>query len=314
MNQSKSSNKTTVTVLAILLLLAIAAGGYFWSKTMSLNTSNQELSEEAIALNELRTDLIGDIESLQKDYNEILASSDSLAIQFEASTKLLASKQAEIDQIKKQAARESAGIKAELEQLRTVKKELTALVDQLKIENTRLRKTNQNLSSKLLTSESRNQELRFEILAMQQTNSSLERENLKLMAVSTRATNIRVDLRKRDDKPTTSAQRLREIIVSFDVKHLPEAKKGEHNLYIVLKDAKGMPVAVANPVKATIKSDAGGASEEIIAQQMQTVTLGENERIQFKITPEGKSLKEGYYRVAIYTEWGLLGGAQFQLR
>ena len=90
--------------------------------------------------------------------------------------------------------------------------------------------------------------------------------------------------------------------------------KGKHNVYVVLKDANSIPVKVENPIKVTIKPNTGGQAEEIIAQQMMSMNLFESDRLQFKIEPMKGSLHAGYYRAVIYTDWGLLGGAEFHLR
>lgn len=96
--------------------------------------------------------------------------------------------------------------------------------------------------------------------------------------------------------------------------NLPSNKKGEYQVYLVIKDAQGIPVKVANPINVTIKPDTGGKSEPIIAQQAIKANLFDQNRLQFKINPEEKNLHQGYYRATIYTDWGLLGAAQFQLR
>ena len=223
-------------------------------------------------------------------------------------------KQAEIKTIKKNFAKDASGMKTEISQLKTIKQDLSNLIAQLKMENTQLKQSNEELGTQITASEQQNKELFFEIAEIKQLNNQLEQEKQNLMASSTRAANFRVDIRKKKDKPTGSARRARTIEVSFDIKNLPASKKGEYPVYLVVKDAKGIPVKVANPVKTTIKPATGSQAEEIIAQTMVRATLFESDRFQFKIEPLEGSLHKGFYSVAVYTEWGLLGGAQFQLR
>lgn len=313
MEPSKKSNRTTL-ILAVLLVLAVIAGGYFWNKSRSLNTANKELSGEVTTLRELRTDLLNDIEILQTEYDNMITSNDSLESMFESATAEVVSQKAEIKKIKTDFAKDATGMKAEIEQLRTIKKDLSDLVAQLRSENELLKQSNRALNEQVTSTEARNLELTLEVAALRQLTAGLERDNKSLMAASTRATNLRVDIRKKGDQPTGSARRAREVTVSFEIQHLPADKRGEHPLYIVIKGANGVPVKVANPVMTTITSNASGQSEAIVAQQMLTASLFEQNRLQFKVNPEPGTLQKGYYRAVIYADWGMLGGVEFQLR
>lgn len=265
-------------------------------------------------LQELRNDLIAEIETLQEDYNELMVDNAVLETDYEEISMEVDAQKKTINKIKKDFATNATGMKTEIDQLKNIKKDLAGYVEQLKKENEQLKASNQALTTKVASVEEENKELLLEILQMRQMNGELEKDKKSLMATATRATELRVDIRKKGDKPTGSSRRAREISVSFAISNLPENKKGDHTLYVVIKDANGLPVKVTNPIKATIKSETGGKSEEIIAQQMQVRNLFEKVRLQLPITPEVGSLRPGYYRVSIYADWGLLGGASFQLR
>ncbi len=311
----------TLIVLAILLLITLGSTAYLGQVKTELTKDNQMLTEDVSMLQETRDELMDDISNLQDDFDALLSSNDSLAILFEHKTNQVEAKDKEIKQIKKDFAKDAAGINDEIKQLRNIKKELNLIVgqlksenEQLKISNANLTKSNVTLNNQLAASEAKNKELLLNISDLKQINGDLETEQSKLMAESTRAANILVDIRKKGDKPTSSARRAREIKVSFDVKSLPKDKLGEHNIYIVLSDVKGIPVKVLNPIEAAIKSNSAGQTQAIIAQQMIRANLFESDRLQFQITPVKGSLHKGYYRAVIYADWGLLGGAQFNLR
>ena len=82
-------------------------------------------------------------------------------------------------------------------------------------------------------------------------------------------------------------------------------------LYLTITDDKGTPVAAANPIQAkTIVND---QKMDIIAVKAQDVDIIENQRLSFTYDLEDK-LAPGYYRVAIYTDIGLLGVSSMRLR
>lgn len=311
-NHSKS-NKSSV-ILGLLLLLAILGGGYLWSQNKAINSTNDLLSGQVSVLKTLRTDLLEEVEILQSDFDAMIHNNALLEIDYEDISEEVNAKKVEIQKIKKAFATNAAGMQTEINQLKGIKKELTALLNQLTEENTQLKEANEDLAIQVANVETRNKELEFQTSQLRQTNRELEKEKSGLMATATRATDLRVDIRKKGDKPTSSSRRAKEIAVSFAISNLPDNRKGDQKIYVVVKNRQGLPIKVANPIKATIKSSSGGKAEEIIAQQMQIRNLFEKDRLQMTILPETGSLKAGYYRVSIYADWGLLGGAEFQLK
>lgn len=314
MEQTNAKSNKSGAILGILLLLALLLGGYFWNQNKSLSATNQELNTEITTLRDLRDDLISDIDLLKEDYTAMINDNEMLEASFEKTTQEIKAKEATIKKIKADFAKNAVGMKAEIEQLRNIKKELTTYVNQLKAENASLKASNSDLATQVANVEAENRALAFEISQMRQMNGMLEKDKKALMATATRATDLRVDISKKGNKPTGSYRRAKEIAVSFAISNLPENKKGDHNIYVVIKDAKGIPVKVANPIKANITSETSGQSEEIIAQQKQIRNLFEKVRLQLLVNPIEGSLRKGYYRVSVYADWGLLGGAEFQLR
>lgn len=311
---AETNSNSRVIILAILLLFAIGLGGYFWNQARVLRVDNELLTDESIELELVRLELLDDVESLQTDIDDLFLENDSLEIIFEGKTKEVAQRDKIIKEIKADFATDAAGMKIEIEQLNGIKQDLSALVAQLQTENERLLDANDELASEVSNLAIKTQELEFEISELRQLNTSFEKEKRNLLATSTRATNLRIDLLKKGDKPTGSFRRTRDINISFNIKNLPKDKEGERRLYLVVKDAQGLPVEVANPTYVAIKPENGSKQEEIIAQKVLTTNLFENERVQFKITPTEGTLHKGYYRATIYAKWGLLGGAEFQLR
>jgi hypothetical protein len=79
----------------------------------------------------------------------------------------------------------------------------------------------------------------------------------------------------------------------------------------VVTDDKGTPVKMSNPIQATV--NVNGQDMDIQAVKVQEVNIEENQRLSFNYDLEER-LKSGYYRVAVYTDIGLLGASSFRLR
>jgi len=154
--EQKENSRTGLYGFFFIALVLLIFATYFMYSNRSLKTSNQNLTKENQALSEemadleiLRDDLFEDVERLQLDYDELIESNDSLGILFSSVTNEVTVKKAEINKIKKDFAKDAAGIKKEVEQLRGIKKELTILVNNLKLENEQLKKSNQQLTEKV---------------------------------------------------------------------------------------------------------------------------------------------------------------------
>lgn len=102
--------------------------------------------------------------------------------------------------------------------------------------------------------------------------------------------------------------------MSFSVSNLPEDRKGVQNVYLSITNAKGVPMKVAAAKKVMVQSNVEGTQvAEITAQQTRKVSLQNDMRIDFYQLIENR-LDPGYYRASIYTDFGLIGATQFQLR
>lgn len=317
MEQTNSNAKKfngKVAVLLGLLFIALVAGGLHWSNSTKVTAENKVLNDQVESLEETRAQLLQDIASLQSDYDFLVQDNAALETDYEEISQEIDAQKVEIRKIKKAFATDATEMKSEIDQLKTIKSDLTGYINQLRAENAQLKQANKDLAVQVSDVEARNKVLELEISQLKQLTGQLEKDRSNLMATATRATDLRIDIRKKGDKPTGSFRRAKEISVSFAISNLPSTKKGDQKVYVVIKDAQGVPIKVANPIKATIKSEVSGQSEEIIAQQMELRNLFEKTRFQMKVAPLAGTLNPGYYRAVVYTDWGILGGAQFHLR
>lgn len=74
---------------------------------------------------------------------------------------------------------------------------------------------------------------------------------------------------------------------------------------------KGTPIRSENTTQAQVVVN--NQRVDIIAQKAQDVNITESQRLSFTHDLEEK-LRSGFYRVAVYTDIGLLGAANFRLQ
>ncbi len=120
-------------VIAIPLLMMMYSAFYLGQKKSSLNTDKQEWSNEASDLKKLRDDLRNDIFILQEDFEQLLVSNDSIEIMFANKIKEVEAKQLKVKKLHKDYAKDPTGISKEIQQLRKIKKDLNALIGELKL-------------------------------------------------------------------------------------------------------------------------------------------------------------------------------------
>jgi cell division protein FtsB len=317
--EQKKSNLTNYLIALLVLFFLLTL--YFWNKSRNLTNTvnsltgqNEQLTAEVSTLSTLRTDLVNEIEVLSTQYEDMVGANDSLQTLFQKATAEVAAKKQELKKLKAGFAKDADGMKAEIDQLRAIKQEMSTLVAQIQAENETLKAANQELTTTVATVEAKNKDMEYKISDLTNVTADLEKTKKTLMAEATRATNIKVDFLRRGDKQTLNAKRVREVTVSFDLSNVPANKKGQQKIYIAIANELGVPVEVDNPVKATITTESNGKKQEIVAQQVASIDMSSGERHSFNIETGSRNLKEGNYRVSIYADWGLLGGAAFSLK
>jgi hypothetical protein len=142
---------------------------------------------------------------------------------------------------------------------------------------------------------------------------SMEAEIERMTLGAFKATAIQVDMFRgnKGTKVTSDASKVRRMNVSFDLVDVPSEFLGVRPIYLVLADQSGTPVVSQNPVKA--KVIVNGAEMDLIALEGRDVNVERTQRISFTHELDVK-LAAGFYRAQIFTDLGLLGSANVQLR
>ena len=300
-------NKGLVVIIVILTLLLLWAG--WWGRSQKNEkelalTENATMKEEIQGLEELKVDLVGEIDSLQIAYEALEEENEYLQSTTEDAEAAVRQKNRQIANLKKRAANESASLRTQIEELLGIKSALESQIADLEAENVSLRTENEQLTVDLASS-------RAETDALTRLNRTIQDELKRMTHATFKASGFRVEVEKRKPKATSKSKRARRILVSFDLVNVPEDFQGVRPVYLVITDDKGTPIRIANPIQAQVNIN--GQAMDIQAVSSREENIAQNQRLSFNHDLEEK-LRSGYYRVAVYTDVGLLGASSFRLR
>jgi cell division protein FtsB len=300
--------KKGLLALVILLLLGLLGLGY-WGYNINnqknqLASQNESLNGQVGDLTSLRDDLKQQVDSLELAYNTLAEENKNLQGSVDKAETVIASQSAAITKIKKQSANENSNLKAQIEELLKAKLRLEGNIAGLQAQNDSLRTVTGQLTADLATSKSEND-------ALANLNKTIQDEMKKLTLSNFKASAFRVEVERKKPKATAKAGRARRVLVSFDLMEVKKQFQGLKPLYLVITDDKGTPIKHSKPIQAQVTVN--GQVQDIIAVQQKDTDIVENQRLTFNYELEDK-LKSGFYRVAVYTDIGLLGAASFRLQ
>jgi chromosome segregation ATPase len=291
-------------ILAILLIIAGIWGYRQNSSRKQLEAEKTSLEGTVDELEELRAELVADVDSLQQEYYAVTEQNSELEGSLAEAEAAIAEKEAAIRNIKSKAASEANGLRAQIQELINIKAALESDIATVQAQNDSLRTVAGMLEADL-------SEARGENEALSNLNRSIEEEVDRLTLANFKASSFQVDFAKKNEKVTAKARRARTIQISFDLTDVPAKYQGLKTLYLAITDDKGTPITATNPIKA--QTVANGQKMDIIAVKAKDVDIKENQRLSFVYDLEEK-LDPGYYRVAIYSDLGLMGASSVKVR
>ncbi len=312
-------NNRSLTILAAILgLLFLIA--LFWgisrnSAAGDLQSQNTEISAEVDQLALLRDRLEAQVDSIGTVYESAAADNEALRGQLTEAQET--AKRALYDMRQAQKSRKNDNavayqMRLQIEDLIKTRASLETNLAELTAENQELRRTNVTLRQDLSDAKTANYNLEKKADNLETMTKSMEAEIEKMTLGAFKATAIQVDLFKgKGDKVTADASRIRRLNVSFDLTDVPNEYLGVRPIYLVLTDQSGTPVVSENPVRA--KVIVNGAAMDLIALEGRDVNVEKNQRISFTHELDQK-LAGGFYRAQIFTDLGMLGAANVQLR
>ena len=303
-------------LLAILFLAALIWGFTRNSEVGRLSTENTEMSEEVNQLTILRDRLTQEVDSLGVAYEQVAADNASLQGELAAAQKTAQAALYDMRQAQKSRKNDNDvayQMRLQIEDLLNVRAQLENNIAELTEENETLRSRNVQLNRDLSTAKTEAYNATKKSDNLERMNRTMEAELEKMTLGNFKATAIQVDLLRgsRGDKVTANASRARRINISFDLTDVPEEFLGVRPIYFVMTDQSGTPVISENPVR--VKSIVNGAEMDLIALEGRDVNVERSQRLSFTHELDDK-LDAGFYRAQIFTDLGMLGSANVQLR
>ncbi len=298
------SAENIALISVILLILFAGLTVWSWNRLSSLQSLRQtETQQHEYVLDSLlqvKAGLENNLNQLELQFSDLRMDNDSLAQELAGAVNIIAEKETAIREIQVQNVREESALRAQVQRLQTLKDRYETIIAVLNQRNAALTAENQYLRG---ATDSLS-------LQVSELGRQLEAQIRQTLSAQYKATTFRVEVERRNDKLTVRAKRTRGLRVSFDLRNVPPPYQGNQQIYLVITDDKGLPIASKNPVQKTIQTDKGNVS--IVAQATQAQYIIDNQRIELNYELEER-LKKGTYVVSVYSDKGLLGVASFRL-
>jgi len=277
-----------------------------------LISSNEKLEMEIGDMTSLKESLEIEIDSMSSTLEDLSFTNETLVKELKDEKSRVSRRNRQIKGLKSDlestannAAGEAASLRAQIQDLINTKFALQESITSLQFENDSLQNVTGILASDLRIAKDEN-------TALTNLNNTIQDEVGKLTLANFKASAFRVEVAKKNaTKVTSKGRRAKNIQVSFDLTNVPEKYQGVRPIYLVITDDKATPVKLENPIKATVSVN--GQAQELIAAQAKDTNIASNQRLSFNHAFSEK-LSAGFYRVAVYTDIGLLGASSFRLR
>lgn len=301
-----SDRERNLIAIIIILLIALAGTSYwaFFKKQENTIITNENVAyqSENKELISLRDSLVSQVESLSSNFAALSEENQSLQGSLNEAKVELASKIKSLSLYKKNSAKEANNLRAEILQLLAVKAELEESISALQEENDNLKVENTSLTTNL-------NEANKDNAALANLNRTMQEEVKKLTLNNFKASAFQVEVENPKSKLTVKSNKARRIVVNFDLTSIPDEYQGVRIIYMAITNDNGIPVPGSNISKNIVVN---GQSMPLNAVSGKEVNITSNQRLSFSHNMEDK-LKPGFYRVAVYTDIGMLGSANFRL-
>ena len=311
-NQSGSTNnqswKVAAGILGLLFVGALIFGIMFFNKYQATVDKAADLGTQ---LDSTRTQLEGELASLNTSYGAQIALNDTLSVD-------LQKKITEVEELKVRIAKARKDLKssqaniaeitARLAQMEELKVALEQDIFGLKEENQSLASSNQALNTELSATKDEVNTLNKNVMALTSANDKLTGRLKTVAPAGFRADNFTVSSATKKDKQTSKAKKIDEITVSFDLNNIPEEFQGSRDIYLVLTEFNGNPVAAVPGKEVTLKF--GNEPVHVRAADLEKVNLKARQSMIMSFEPTD-NLTPGTYNLMVYADNGYLGSTGF---
>lgn len=307
-NTSNQSWKVAAGILGLLFVGALIFGIMFFNKYQATVDKAADLGTQ---LDSTRTQLEGELASLNTSYGAQIALNDTLSVD-------LQKKITEVEELKVRIAKARKDLKssqaniaeitARLAQMEELKVALEQDIFGLKEENQSLASSNQALNNELTATKDEVNTLNKNVMALTSANEKLTGRLKTVAPAGFRADNFTVSSATKKDKQTSKAKKIDEITVSFDLNNIPEEFQGSRDIYLVLTEFNGNPVAAVPGKEVTLKF--GNEPVHVRAADLEKVNLKARQSMIMSFEPTD-NLTPGTYNLMVYADNGYLGSTGF---
>lgn len=315
-NQFENSNdkvvgwKITSIILGVLLIGAIAFGAMYYNRHNDASLRATDLSTQ---LDNTRTQLEGELTTLNTSFDDQIKVNDTLTVELQTKVEQVEELQGRIAEAKKElksSVANNSQIKARLNQMEDLKVALEADIVSLRDANVSLTTSNQVLNSELTSSKEEIGNLNTKVMSLTGANEKLTGRLKTLAPAGFRADNFTVVSADRKDKVTTKGKKIDEITVTFDLNNIPEEYQGNRDLYLVLTQFNGNPVATV-PGK-DVNLTFGNEAVNVRAADLENLNLTNRQSVTMSFEPSD-DLVPGTYNLMVYADNGYLGSTGFRV-
>jgi septal ring factor EnvC (AmiA/AmiB activator) len=311
-NQSGANNnqnwKVAAGILGLLFVGALIFGIMFFNKYQSTVDKAADLGTQ---LDSTRTQLEGELASLNSSYGAQIALNDTLSEDLQKKITEVEDLKVRIAKARKDLKSSQANIaeiQARLDQMEELKVALEQDIFGLKEENQSLASSNQALNTELAATKDEVNTLNKNVMALTSANEKLTGRLKTVAPAGFRADNFTVSSATKKDKQTSKAKKIDEITVSFDLNNIPEEFQGSRDIYLVLTEFNGNPVAAVPGKEVTLKF--GNEPVHVRAADLEKVNLKARQSMIMSFEPTD-NLTPGTYNLMVYADNGYLGSTGF---
>jgi len=303
-----NSWKIAAAVFGVLFLAAVVFGGVFYSK---YNQSTHRVANLGTELESTRTQLQGELATLNTQYSDQIAVNDTLSSDLKAKVAEVEDLEVRIAKARKDLKTSQANntaIKARLDQMEELKVALEKDIENLRAENSTLAQGNAELNSELITTKDQVNTLNQQVMSLTTANEKLTGRLKTVAPAGFRADNFTVTSETKNDKLTTKGKKIDEITVSFNLNNVPEEYQGNREIYLVLTQFNGNQVEEV-PGK-DVNLQFGDQPVKVHAADLEKINLKERQSMKMSFAPTD-NLTPGTYNLMVYSDNGYLGSTGF---
>ncbi len=295
MSESNSKIRILAIVITVCLFVSLfVAGRYITvSKQVTADLNDEKLKSESLLSEKLQ--LQKEIDKFRKEIASLQGKNSDLDKILAETSATLDKKQAELNAIKRDNS-SIRDLKAQIAQLNTLRNNLETQIASLNDDMYRLKEENGKLKNE-------NTLANAMIAHLENEKKGLE-NNVRLLSAMTDDNLVQV--MKKNEKLTVNSKRARKINFTFDV---PQSSLGGLEFKVVSPDAKTFTKGDGSVSYHMLESDGNQvASIGTYPGQFELV-----QRVEMVFSPKEK-LKEGIYKIEVYSNGAHLGRMQVRLR